>query len=1154
MIQVPRPETFSGRRYIWAMTSIVVIVLLLALAVFESINFHWAGMRPDRSLAVAYMTANGAARESGVQLGDRIVQVGGQPVYTRSHLSLVSRAYKVGEPYSLLVERDGQFVSLTLVGKADANISTVLILPLVGVTFLFIGSIVYLFQIRDQASLIFFLTTCALALSYGFAYARSPFLFLLSFAGYVVPSLVVHFFLVFPIHRPCIDKWWLKFLIYAPGVILLLPSVLMSLGWLRIDVFDARAWVEIYQVAGAAVGLALLIYTALTVKRPLVRQQIKWIVWGLSVAVLMNGFFIALEQFDDLRELVDINLINWITLIVPISFAFSIVRYRLFDIDTVINRSIVYVIVVAAVLVLYILSIQIMHSVGLNVYYDNPGFVAILVILLSVLLEPFRRQTQRIVDRVMYRQRPDYRQVMEDLSSEIAATIELDQLIKLLLAHLYRVTKSEHIQVFLLDERQATYRQAAVLGSGGQTQTVAIDHPVVHTLQKQHELLHMPEIVGSRQPAAPENTVEQFMHQEGLVLCLPLRTSDQLLGWLGFGVQRKARLYSLDERRFLLALADQSAVALHNALLYRQSQEQTRQLGILHRIDSILTSTLDLSTLLKNFLVQVVEIFGVEAASVLLRDPDRDVLVFRAAYGPAGGVLPGVTIPLHSRSIASLVVDTGEAIIANDVPTDARWYSEIDRLTQFTTRQLVCVPIVQRDQTVGVIEVLNHRDGTPFTQVDLDMFALLAAQAAMAIENAQLYATTDNALSERVRELGIMQEIDRQLNATLDFEQVMKLTLQWAIKLTRADAGFIGLVTCTDGRQSVDVSAIEGYPAAITSGPLPAGRGSLEQLLAGANVINEGQIAGQDEGWPLRPATRSRLIAPVMREERVIGIVNLEADRAHHFGAQDETLIGRLTDHAAIAMENASLYQMVRLANESKTEFVNLVAHELKAPMTIIKGFSELLNINFAESLGEEARIVRIIVVNVERMQALISELLQLAQLESHVITLDRCPDSMHTILAEVITSLHKMIDEYGTSISLDVPETLPLVYADQTRLAEILTNLISNAIKYTPKGRAVTVRAEPYVEAAGQQDGRSFVRCLVQDQGIGISEEDQQRLFSRFFRAPHPYVRKQPGTGLGLSITKMLVELHEGEIGFSSQPEHGSTFWFTVPVAEFPR
>lgn len=1149
MIQMTRPEWPGGRRILWLLISTGGVFALLILAAFESLSFHWTRIGVGPYLVVEYVRPNSPGERAGVRPGDRILQVGDRPVYTRNHYELILHTQKVGEPYKLTVQRGSEILNLEVTGEPDPDQITVLILPIIGIAFLSIGCIVGFFRFHDLTSRLFFWLSYVLAMSYGFVYGRSPIFSILSFAGFMVPSLAVHLALVFPVHRPWADKTWVKILLYLPGVILVLLSILTSVGILRVELFYARHFIEEYEVIGAAIALIILIYTTITARQPLIRQQVKWIIWGLSIAVLANGVYTVFEKFEALRNLIDINLVNWLTLVVPLSFAFSIVRYRLFDVDTVINRTIVYTIVVVSVLVFYMFSIQLLQAVGLDVYYDNPGFITILVILVSVLLDPLRQQIQRIVDRVMYRRRPDYRQVMQEMSREIVSTIDLNRLLTFILERLYQVTQSERIAIFLLDERQGGYQEVATLGGVAPSVLFAAEHPVVRALYRQQELLQMPDVVADETEGADE--IERFMHRARLVLCLPLLTSDQLLGWIGLGVRTRGELYALDERHFLLTLAEQAAIAIHNALLYRRSQEQTRQLEILHRIDSILTSTLELDVLVRNFLIQVVEILGVEAASLLLCDPDREVLVFQGAVGPRHDMLSGTSIPLHSRSIAAWVADTGRPVLSNDVRSDSRWYSEIDRLIGFTTRQLIGVPIFKREQVIGVIEILNRRDGKPFTGDDLDLGMMLARQISMAIENAQLYASTDKALTTRVHELATMQEIDRQLNGKLDFDRVIRLTLQWAIKLTASDAGFIGLVEDRSSRQVV-ISAAEGYPTVVEGCVWLSRQGMLGQVFDQVNPINLAQVVELDVCWPTKSSTRSRLVAPIMYEEQVIGVINLESDKPQHYGVQEETVIVRLADHAAIAIENAFLYRELERANQSKSEFVELVAHELKAPMTIIKGYAELLQMSLDESSAEETKLLGTIVANVERMQVLIKELLELAQLESSAVKLDRSPLPMHLVLAEAITGLRGMVDEYGVQLAVDVPSELPYVYADQVRLGQILTNLISNAIKYTPAGKSVLISAEVCDSPDDEMGGQRYVRCSVCDQGIGISEEDQAKLFSRFFRANHPYVRKRPGTGLGLSIAKMLVELHQGQIGFSSELGQGSTFWFTIPVAEW--
>ncbi|MBN1583541.1 MAG: GAF domain-containing protein [Anaerolineae bacterium] len=1148
-----QPKRGNYTSLIWI--SIVVAFFAVVRAASESVDFHWTGAPLGKGLVVTNLAASGAAKAAGLEIGDRIIAVEDTLVHTRNHFMFVKRRFKAGQAYELTVQHpDGTSSQHKITGKPEDNLLTMLILPLIGVAFLSIGSIVYLFQFNDEASLIFFLTSTAFAFSYGVAYARTPVLSLLENAGFLAASFVVHFFLVFPVRHRCASRPWALALLYLPGFVLLLLSFSMTLGVFRIDLFDTRSFIESYQMAGAGFGLSILIYTAFTCKQARIRQQIKWIIWGLAVAVLANVAFKLVETIWPLRGLLDINIVNWITLIVPLSFAFSLIRYRLFDIDTVINRSVVFIILAVVATIVYLIFIQTLPTLNIHIEYSNPIMITILVVVLGIALEPFRQLVQKMVDRVMYWRRPNYRQVLQDMSREIVSSIDLDQSLNLVLDYLHRVTQCECAQIFLYRTQDDHYYCADALGAIQQADPISTGHLLVEALKTGQEVLCMPDINESSPTPRTVSDIEQFMQRESLILCLPLRSHNRLLGWVGLGAGQKGRLYSLDERRFLSTLTDQAAVAIQNALLYQESQDQTRQLTILYEVDKILTSTLNLDDLLRHFLSHLVETFSVETASVLLVDHVRENLVFRSACGSGDDILPGVPVPLNSRSIAALVADTGKPILLNDAQSDPRWYPVIDQLTHFTTEQLVCVPILHRDSVTGVIQIVNRCDHKPFTAWDLNTLTLLSGQASMAIENARLYASTDQALAERLQELAMMQEIDRLLNATLDFEHVMSLTLEWAMRVTQADMGFIGLIVEQNECDGISITAKQGYPfppGQLEQSIWPVGEGILGQAVAKAQSINSSDVALCDDYVPIHEATRSKLVVPVMREGRVISVINLESATLSRFDEQDEAFVTRLADHAAIAIENAHLYQKIKLANESKSEFVSIASHELKAPMAVIKGYSELLGITLEDKIdAEQRKLIDTIISSTERMKYLIDELLQMARLESGTIRLDRYPVNIHTIFAQAITSFRHMIRERGIAVSLNVSSDLPRVYADPHRLDQIVTNLLSNAIKYTPQGKTVEISA--CLCADNRQDQvemKEFVRCDVKDSGIGISEQDQCNLFAKFFRANHPHVRKQPGTGLGLSITKMLVELHDGKIGVDSELERGSTFWFTIPA-----
>jgi PAS domain S-box-containing protein len=223
-----------------------------------------------------------------------------------------------------------------------------------------------------------------------------------------------------------------------------------------------------------------------------------------------------------------------------------------------------------------------------------------------------------------------------------------------------------------------------------------------------------------------------------------------------------------------------------------------------------------------------------------------------------------------------------------------------------------------------------------------------------------------------------------------------------------------------------------------------------------------------------------------------------------------------------------------------KSDLVSIVSHELRTPLTSIKGYLDLVLMGASGPLSkQQSSFLEIARNNAERLSEMISELLDLSRIESGRIELDMQVISVPELVGRVTDSLRKSFQDRGLGLALDIPPDLPEVFGDPGRIAQILTNLLSNAFKYTQKGEA-TVRV--------RQTGRDLQIDVV-DTGVGISREDQEKLFVRFFRAEDAAVRQQPGTGLGLNITKSLIEMHGGSIWVESEPGVGSTFSFTLPL-----
>jgi signal transduction histidine kinase len=264
--------------------------------------------------------------------------------------------------------------------------------------------------------------------------------------------------------------------------------------------------------------------------------------------------------------------------------------------------------------------------------------------------------------------------------------------------------------------------------------------------------------------------------------------------------------------------------------------------------------------------------------------------------------------------------------------------------------------------------------------------------------------------------------------------------------------------------------------------------------------------------------------------------------RRTSFDPESLAYLRRLAEHAAVAIENSRLYQAVQSANQAKSQFITIVSHEMKTPMTSIRGYADLVRRGMVGPVNDQqAEFLDIVLDNVDRMAGLVSDLTDISRIETGRLKVNLAEVALPPYVQEVVTGLRPQIDAKQQTVELALPAGLPALHTDPARLIQILTNLASNAIKYTPPGGRIELSAR-------LQDG--FLRVQVRDSGIGLSPEDQAKLFTQFFRSENPVVREQAGWGLGLNVTRSLVELLGGKIGVNSQLGQGSTFWFTLPAA----
>jgi signal transduction histidine kinase len=628
---------------------------------------------------------------------------------------------------------------------------------------------------------------------------------------------------------------------------------------------------------------------------------------------------------------------------------------------------------------------------------------------------------------------------------------------------------------------------------------------------------------------------------------VPLNAGAETIGALSIASRDSLINYTRGQLNLLQNIADQTAGAIVKSRLLEESERRARQLTTLNEITRQLTSTLETEPLLQNILENAVTILNCEAGSLFLVDDQTDELIFKVTVGPpASANLVGQRIPPGS-GIVGRAVQTRTPIIENDAQNSGSRHAATDKQTGFYTQALLAVPLQIKDRVIGVIEVINRLDRLPFGVDDQNLLTAFAGQAAVAIENARLYTLTDKELTARVEELSVMQRIDRELNASLEMDRALRITLDWAMRQSEAEAGLIGMLE----EGGLRIMAHQGYGEHLSSyeggHPMPLDLNVLRQAVESGQP--QRQLLDPDYGGSLLPDARDQVVIPIRREAQVIGLLMLESKQRSQ---EDISFLNRLSDHAAIAIANAQLYNAVQAANVAKSDFVSFVAHELKNPMTSIKGYSELLAGGKVGAINDmQSNFLSTIRSNVERMSTLVSDLNDNSKIEAGRLRLDFKAMDAAEVMEEAIRSTRRQIEDKKQIIEVQIADPLPLVWADRTRVSQVLINLVSNAHKYTPEGGTVVVGAEATSNQWDPEGAARVVHLWVRDNGIGISAEDQQKIFQKFFRSEDQKAREAPGTGLGLNITKSLVEMQGGHIWFESEYRKGTTFHFTIPVAE---
>ena len=404
-------------------------------------------------------------------------------------------------------------------------------------------------------------------------------------------------------------------------------------------------------------------------------------------------------------------------------------------------------------------------------------------------------------------------------------------------------------------------------------------------------------------------------------------------------------------------------------------------------------------------------------------------------------------------------------------------------------------------------------------------------------------------LEQKTRELSSLLSVSEILSSTQDLGSLLNSVLAKAVEvIPGADGGAMLLQTDVGGAVSVYtagktnqnpvwqnmLASIDGLPALVetTSG---VGNQGKSQAIVTAGIAS-----------PPESQVKSYILAAVSHQKRNIGyIVVMNLADASAFSGSDQRLLQGIADYTAIALERARLAKQaedsraLHEADRLRSQFISSVSHELRSPLTLIKGYSTSLlrkDVNWTDA--EKREFLQVIDDKTDVLRDLIDKILQSAKLEAGALKLEREPVLIPQLARRLIQDSELKVKKHN--FALDFSPSFPVIEADVRCMEQVIKNLLQNAVKYSPEGSEIVI--------AGHEDEKEIV-VSVRDHGIGIFPEDQARVFERFYRVDNPFVQSTGGSGLGLSIVKGHVEAHGGTVWVESSPGKGSVFFYSLPI-----
>jgi len=640
----------------------------------------------------------------------------------------------------------------------------------------------------------------------------------------------------------------------------------------------------------------------------------------------------------------------------------------------------------------------------------------------------------------------------------------------------------------------------------------------------------------------------------GAIIGLPIQVGKHVLGVMNVAYDEPHK-FSHAEIRVLELMADQAAIALENARLFDRMDAERRRVSFLYDVAREVGSSLSLKKTLKQATERITRNLDGYLGTAFIYFPDTNQIETSCTYTREREEASSWSVKkrIHAgEGVEGWVAENRESAVIDDFRSDPRWKNFGIPIPDEVVA-MIAVPLISGEDLYGVLSILSEKQ---FDQAQIDMVLAVSRQVGLAISNAASYQSLQRKLNERQ----LLQQIAQAVNRRFELEPLLK-------EVADQIAALLDL-------ELVEVFLREGDHLCLRA---KNGDHSKENLRIPIDQGVVGRAAREKRPLLIEDCSKdpdfigdkefivSEIAVPLMRADEVIGMLNVEASRRRKLHMDDLRLLTLISDQIAVASERAGLYERLRnqtlqleelvaertaelesalekaqQADKLKTQFVADVSHELRTPLTNIQLYLELLEMG---SENKSSEYMSTLHRETERLTTLIESLLAISRLDTDTVTMNIQELDLNAIVERLVEDRRRLFRENQVALEFLPARPLAKVMGDEGALSQVIANLLTNALQYTPKGGRVSLRT-----LICSKDDREGVCVDVEDTGLGISEEEQDQLFSRFFRGSASRRMKTSGTGLGLAICKEILNRHNGDITVRSQLNEGTTFTIWLP------